>query len=624
MKSISRNLLFSATLHLLLVLTGARPLVADEELRGSVEAIYPGEIIVRTTDTTEVLKIQGKHDRTVTVNVDGKTMIYNSPAKVSVSGSIPVEKVAKGRQVKVVARMNRLARIEGDVAELWLVSLDDSVPGITVVKEAEESGGFAQCEIVGAVDSLRNNRLLVDVPKNDYVRAKKISVPLADGAMVQIASDDYERAGPGSRVTRAVVRRYPSGDLLVREIEIEVDAESLADNSADEELLLKYRHLPDEPLRPRDIRSQHFLLKTDVSERQAAIILEKLEHLVSQLEAYFGRRLGTVVVGFIVRDLDQWPAGSFSSETGLAMMRRGGGLCHRETVRGRQIATLYCVDRHGTIQHEATHAFCGLVFGDTGPTWLAEGIADLGKYWKDGERAVAIKASVIRYLKTSEPKRTLGEIAVPGKVPALEADWKDYSWRWVLCHLLANNPNYASRFKPMAMAIMSEKPVSFQSVYGPVAPQVSFEYDFFLEHFDNGYRADLCAWQWNKKSRTLPRGGRQKLEVKADYGWQASGVQVFAGTRYDVAALGGWKTASGGEETTAAGADDGRGRLVATVMNGQYELSDEIELGPRSTFEAPTSGNLYFRCRDDWHRLSDNAGELTVHIRQTPTAPGKQ
>ena len=52
---------------------------------------------------------------------------------------------------------------------------------------------------------------------------------------------------------------------------------------------------------------------------------------------------------------------------------------------------------------------------------------------------------------------------------------------------------------------MSEQPgVSFESVYGPVAREISFEYDLFVRQLDNGYRPDLCAWQWDRKFQFLP------------------------------------------------------------------------------------------------------------------------
>ena len=65
--------------------------------------------------------------------------------------------------------------------------------------------------------------------------------------------------------------------------------------------------------------------------------------------------------------------------------------------------------------------------------------------------------------------------------------WQDYAWRWALCHLLANNPNYADRFRPLAIALMEEKPgASFEATYGPVARELSFECDQFLETMGHG------------------------------------------------------------------------------------------------------------------------------------------
>lgn len=46
--------------------------------------------------------------------------------------------------------------------------------------------------------------------------------------------------------------------------------------------------------------------------------------------------------------------------------------------------------------------------------WLAEGVAEMGNYWKDGEQAVAVEPAVMAYLQKATPKRGLLEIAVPG------------------------------------------------------------------------------------------------------------------------------------------------------------------------------------------------------------------
>ena len=102
----------------------------------------------------------------------------------------------------------------------------------------------------------------------------------------------------------------------------------------------------------------------------------------------------------------------------------------------------------------------------------------MGQYWKFDNQAVDINPRVIAYVRDTKPKRKLLEIAVPGRVDP--GSWQDYAWRWALCHLLANNPNYADRFKPLAIALMKRRQgVTFEAIYGPTAQQLSFEYAIY-------------------------------------------------------------------------------------------------------------------------------------------------
>ena len=196
--------------------------------------------------------------------------------------------------------------------------------------------------------------------------------------------------------------------------------------------------------------------------------------------------------------------------------------------------------------------------------------------------------------------------------------WRAYAWRWALCYLLASNPNYSGRFKALGIGMMSGQPgASFENVYGPVAREISFEYDFFVRHLDNGYRADLCAWQWNRKFRYLRPTGNARTNVLAKYGWQGSNIKLKTGESYDCAAQGTWKTSPDGKEIDANGDQRGYGRLVGVIMHDN-RLSDPFDLGTRTTFVAPAEGDLYLRCRDDWGAIGDNDGSLTVYFRRTP------
>ena len=464
---------------------------------------------------------------------------------------------------------------------------------------------------------MTNGRLVVKIPANNgFTRKSTLSIPIAKDATVELISDDIERAGAGAKVKNLVAVRLNTEDIVAKSLEIEVSNRTTARASVDDALLAKYRHLSDEPQKPRLIRSQHYAFMTDVSERQARIILDKLETMTMILSKYFGQLPSGIVEGFIVRDLSAWPDGLLKEPAGIAKIQNEAGICFNSSLGNRHRAVLYSCDDHGVIQHECTHGFCHLAFGSTGPTWLAEGLAEMGQYWRFDSKAVSINPRVIAYLQGSQHKRKLLEIAVPGRTDP--GTWQDYAWRWALCHLLANNPNYSDRFKPLAIALMkNQEGATFEVVYGPMGQQLAFEYALFLDQLDNGYRADLCAWQWNRKFNPLAGKRRTQVQISALSGWQATGVQLEAGASYDLAALGNWKIAKDGGEYDADGDKVGRGQLIAVIFDN-FKLSDPFPIGKSKSFVSPTQGKLFLRCQDDWNKLADNAGEVTVHIRRTP------
>jgi hypothetical protein len=206
-------------------------------------------------------------------------------------------------------------------------------------------------------------------------------------------------------------------------------------NKGDEAIERKFRGLSDDaPAEPRLVRSAHFAFLSDVSDREWAVVSFKLERMVSALEKFLGRRMTGVVEGFVARDLAKFPPGMIDDPYGVEKISRGEGVCINSRLGPQRHARLYSCADHGVIQHECVHGLCHLTFGSTGPTWLAEGLAELGSYWKDGEQAIDLPTPVIDYLQNATPKRKLLEIAVPGRTDA--GTWQDYAWRWALCHLL--------------------------------------------------------------------------------------------------------------------------------------------------------------------------------------------
>lgn len=593
-------------------------LLGIDEVSGTIESAAKDEIAIKDS-AGKVLRAKIQPQDEQGVNLTGGLRL-RYPATVQVSGKYPTSALKPGQAVIVQVQLNRLGAVSGKVSEVILADAKGEAPGVYPENQPATAKEAVKCKVVGEVIKLTGDRLQMKMPANEFTKKPALAITLEKDAVVKFSSTDHQRAGGGAIVKRAALARLDTGDLVVKEIEIEVAAQTTQATRAEEQLALKYRNLSDEPRPPREIRSRHFLLRTDISDRQAQILLDKLETMVTLLSAYFGQQPTALVQGFVVRDLDQWPADAFAEPAGVAKIQEGAGICFGRSLGNEREAVIYSCDDHGVVQHEATHAYANLAFGSTGPTWLAEGVAEMGQYWKVDERAVDISPPVMQYLQQASPKRTLLEIAIPGRTDS--GTWRDYAWRWALCHLLANNPNYADRFKPLAIALMSEQEnVSFESVYGPVAKEISFEYDLFLQTLDNGYRADLCAWQWGRKFAPLTGDRRAKTNVTSKYGWQASNLRVKAGETYEIASTGSWKIAAGGSEVTGDGDDSGRGKLLGVVFS-DYKLSEPIEIGVRGKFTAASDGDLYLRCRDEWNRLADNAGELTVHMRLAVPAVG--
>ena len=364
-------------------------------------------------------------------------------------------------------------------------------------------------------------------------------------------------------------------------------------------------------------RTRDYAVMTDLPDEEARELMTRLESMLVLISKYWGKPNSQSIDMYVVRDESKWPPNVLDAE-GLQHIRAGGGVTLGQTqqnARTGQIlasrAIVYAVADHGTPQHEAVHAYCMLNFGRTGPVWYSEGMAEMGQYWVDKDPAVNCHPEVVRYLKSEEPK-LLTEITDPSQVTG--DSWQNYAWRWALCHLLANNTNYAPRFHPLGMALLNGQRSSFEDVYGPMAKEISFEYVQFLKNFDRGYRADLCSWDWKAKFNgimTRPLTAK----VKAAAGWQPARLFVKAGESYSYSCKGDWSIDGEEDELTAQGTADGKGRLEAVIFH-DYELSEPFELGESGTFSPETEGKLFLRCRDSWAELGDNRGEITVKFEK--------
>ena len=150
-----------------------------------------------------------------------------------------------------------------------------------------------------------------------------------------------------------------------------------------------------------------------------------------------------------------------------------------------------------------------------------------------------------------------------------------------------------------------------------MAEEISFEYLFFLKHFDVGFRADLVYWDWTTKFRAARGASTLSASINSKGGWQASRCRVRKGQEFEYSAAGKWTIDVNAEQVDANGAEDGSGRLLGVLFDSKtYELGESFELGTYGTWTAPADGDLYLRANDLWQNIDDgNAGKLSFRIK---------
>jgi len=358
---------------------------------------------------------------------------------------------------------------------------------------------------------------------------------------------------------------------------------------------------------------------SDLPADEARTMLDEIERMLELVSGYYGRKPVGIIQIYSARDLKHWPAKALAAmdEGGKSRINAGLGRTISVTARtGRTSttqATVYAPADRRTLLHESVHGYCRQTFGGVGPVWYAEGMAEMGQYWKKDDPGVTAPDEVLEFLK-KHPPNSVSEVVESDQFTGDSS--QAYATRWALCHLLANNPNYSAKFRPFGIAMMQRQPASFEKTYGSVTQQLELEYQLFLTDVCSGYRADLCAWDWKTKFTPLKSGTTMTKRVEARRGWQATGVSVVAGTEYRFETADQWSVVPG-TSTDANGQLDGRGRLVGAILK-DGRLGVEFELGSMGKFTAGENGDWFVRCRDAWGAIANHGGAITLKVLSAP------
>jgi hypothetical protein len=397
-------------------------------------------------------------------------------------------------------------------------------------------------------------------------------------------------------------------------------------------------------------RSGRIELNTDMPAEDAAALLKRLESTLRTISRYWRRPLGRRVMCFVADDLANWPDDALPHPQAKLVIEHVGGCTQLQSVPDSKsadaelVANIFATSTTGIAEHELVHAYCLLTFGTCGPEWYKEGMAEMAFHYGTNRKAVTCPADVVEMLRRDRAMKVAqiidaGEFTQPitarfhelseaslgldperGRWDARDSETVEkarqaYHRSWALCYFLANNPNYHERFRQLGICYLNRLDADFDEVFGPDAKELAFEFDLFLREIDDGYRVDLCRWNWKKEFAAIGEGEAINVHVLAARGYQPSGLLVTAGKRYQYVAEGQWN-AGRDEPVTADGNYLGHGCLEGVIMS-DFALSLPFHLGAKGSFGAPQTGKLYLRCRDDWSALADNEGSLTVRLQRS-------
>jgi len=412
----------------------------------------------------------------------------------------------------------------------------------------------------------------------------------------------------------------------------------------------------EEPAADRaDYCNARLCVHTDLPKSDAEALLKRLDGTLKGAARFFGAPPRDSIEMFVVDRLEQWPTEKFTHPAARLLIGGvGGGVVTNgfdDSATAPRKVIVFAAALPGIPEHEVIHAYCVQTFGVSGPTWFKEGIAEMLSTGVRERAAVERPSEVVAYLQEAEP-RTLAEITSGGGeftaplaaslVAMLEEhhaskgngavasmdDWREehsevvraarleYHWCWAACHFLHQHPEYNCRFKMLARGYVAGQPVEFDAMYAPVRDRLEFEYRFFLERLEPGYRVDLCAWDWRDPSEARPGKRAPSLKIVSGRGYQSTGMELHEGDCLGYDAQGEWRLAEDAAPVDADGDSAGAGRLEGVLLDG-YTLSEPFDLGRQGKLISPASGKLYVRCRDAWGELADNRGLVRLTLRKS-------
>ncbi len=397
----------------------------------------------------------------------------------------------------------------------------------------------------------------------------------------------------------------------------------------------------------RVLTSQHLILYTDLpSDPEVDRLPAVFDQAVPQWAKYFeidpAKTRDWQATGCLIKDRKRFEQ--------LGLMPRGSaadfvnGISHNDHLWIDEQPTAYY--RRHLLLHEGTHVFMTTFVGGCGPGWYMEGMAELlATHRLDDagrltlrimpadrdEVAMLGRIKLIRDAVAAGRPLDLPQVMLIDNRKILENE--AYAWSWAAASLLDSEPRYRDRFRGLTKYVRDVRfNEFFRRDFDADWSDLNAEWAAFVATLDHGYDFERMAIEFRRGER-LAAGRPAAATIRADRGWQGSGVWLAAGQEYKLTAAGRFQIA---EEK----GDDGRaqawpcepggvtieyydgqplGRLLGAIDNRDGPAAGEglahpFPVGLGTTIRPPASGTLYLRVNDSAGRLDDNRGTLTSTI----------
>lgn len=407
--------------------------------------------------------------------------------------------------------------------------------------------------------------------------------------------------------------------------------------------------------------SRRLELFTDIDPEIARTLPPLIDQAYEAWIDYFGElppnRAGTEyqMTGYVVGDKDRFAAAGMLPED-LLYFEHGQHKGAEFWIYDQE----FDYYRRHLLLHEAAHCFMTTMPGTLPPLWYMEGMAEFFAVHRidaTGRARFGLMPDLpedfsgfgrIRLIRREIEQGRLLDLNRTTALGTREFSRSrsvPYAWSWALCLFLDTHPRYRERFRKLGEHVSEREFYRLlRESFAPDKVLLAAEWDQFIRNLEYGFDIRRNAFEIESVT-LLPAQRSVTVRVRADRGWQSTGLLIPADAELAITAFGRtelaqhpkpWVSEPQGITVRYAG-----GRPIGRLLGGLLpegatggldgEISDESSAGNRSdgtdsprlnvfdvgegtTFHAPFRGVLFLRVNDFGSELSDNSGEYEVRI----------